>query len=46
MVEEGPVVPMHPPRMFEHITKYLSVSMALPGPITISHQPGFLSVFF
>ena len=27
----------------EQIIKYFSLSSALPGPITISHQPGFLS---
>ena len=36
----GPVVPRQPPRMFGQITKYLSVSIALPGPTTTSHQPG------
>ena len=42
-IELGPVVPLHPPKTFEHIIKYLLVSNAFPGPIIISHQPGFLS---
>ena len=29
--------------MLGQMTKYLSVSMALPGPIMLSHQPGFSS---
>src|SRR5437762_5233477 len=40
LIEDGPVVPRHPPRTFEHSTKYLSVSKALPGPIMLSHHPG------
>ncbi len=39
-MEEGPVVPRHPPSTLEQITKYLLVSNALPGPIMLSHQPG------
>ena len=39
----GPVVPLQPPRTFEQMTKYLSVSKPLPGPIISSHQPGFSS---
>src|SRR3990170_679454 len=42
-MEEGPVLPWHPPRTFEQITKNLSVSNALPGPIVLSHQPGLRS---
>ena len=38
--EDGPVVPLQPPRTFEQITKYRSVSNALPGPIMESHHPG------
>src|SRR5579884_4015568 len=38
-IEPGPVVPRHPPSTLEQITKYLSVSNALPGPIIGSHQP-------
>jgi hypothetical protein len=40
-MEVGPEVPRQPPRTFEQITKYLSVSNPLPGPIMLSHQPGF-----
>src|SRR3954449_82962 len=36
----GPLVPRHPARTFEQITKYSFVSKALPGPIMLSHQPG------
>ena len=36
----GPVEPMHPPSTLEQMTKYLSVSMPLPGPVMMSHQPG------
>ena len=43
LIELGPVVPLHPPKTLEHIMKYFSLSNAFPGPITISHQPGFLS---
>ena len=43
LMEAGPVVPRQPPRTFEQITKYLSVSKALPGPIMLSHQPGLPS---
>ncbi len=42
LVDAGPVEPLHPPMTFEQITKYRSVSSALPGPMTASHQPGFL----
>ena len=40
LIEDGPVVPRHPPSTLEQITKYLLVSKALPGPIMLSHQPG------
>ena len=43
LIEAGPVVPLHPPKTLEHIIKYFLLSNALPGPIRISHQPGFLS---
>lgn len=43
MIDAGPVVPEHPPKTLDAITKYLLVSKALPGPINISHHPGFLS---
>src|SRR6476646_3347812 len=39
-MDAGPVVPWHPPRTFEQMTKYLSVSNAFPGPMVLSHQPG------
>ena len=35
--------PLQPPSTLEQMTKYLSVSKALPGPIMLSHQPGLLS---
>ena len=35
----GPVEPWQPPSMFGATTKYLSVSIARPGPITPFHQP-------
>ena len=38
-VDEGPVVPRHPPSRFVLTTKNRSVSNALPGPIMPSHQP-------
>ena len=37
--EAGPVEPLQPPITLEQMTKYLSVSSALPGPIIMSHQP-------
>ena len=37
--DDGPVVPRQPPSRFVEITKYRSVSNALPGPIIPSHQP-------
>ena len=40
LTEDGPVVPRHPPSTLEQMTKYFSVSNALPGPIMLSHQPG------
>ncbi len=36
----GPVVPLQPPSRFDEITKQRSVSIGLPGPIIVSHQPG------
>ena len=38
--DAGPVEPWHPPSTFEHTTKYLSVSIASPGPMTPAHHPG------
>jgi len=35
--------PLQPPSTLEQITKYLLVSMPLPGPTMISHQPGLRS---
>ena len=43
LIEAGPVEPLHPPRTFTQMTKYLLVSNALPGPIMLSHQPGLPS---
>ena len=40
LVEAGPVVPMQPPSTLEQMTKKRSVSIGLPGPTIISHQPG------
>src|ERR1017187_5310766 len=40
LIDEGPVVPLHPPNTFVQTTKYLFVSNALCGPIMLSHQPG------
>ena len=39
LIEPGPVVPRHPPSTLEQMTKYLSVSKALPGPIMEDHHP-------
>src|SRR3984957_11112903 len=39
LTEPGPEVPRQPPRMLEQITKNLSVSNPLPGPIMLSHHP-------
>src|SRR5687768_2382170 len=38
-VDDGPVVPLHPPSRFVLTTKKRLVSKALPGPIMPSHQP-------
>ena len=40
LIELGPVVPWQPPSRFAVITNQRSVSIALPGPIMVSHQPG------
>src|SRR5690606_23536104 len=37
---DGPVEPWQPPRLFRLTTKKRLVSMALPGPMQASHQPG------
>ena len=39
----GPVEPWQPPRLFRPITKKRSVSIALPGPTMLSHQPTFFT---
>ena len=36
---DGPVEPWQPPRLFTPMTKKRSVSIGLPGPIMLSHQP-------
>ena len=41
-IEAGPVEPMQPPRMLAQMTKNRSVSIGLPGPMSVDHQPGFL----
>ena len=43
LIDAGPVVPRQPPSTLAQITKYRSVSNALPGPIMLSHQPGLPS---
>ena len=40
LMEAGPVEPMQPPRTLGQMTKKRSVSMGLPGPTIVSHQPG------
>ena len=40
LIDAGPVVPRQPPSTLVQMTKYWSVSNALPGPIMLSHQPG------
>src|SRR5450755_1366084 len=42
LTELGPEVPRQPPRTFEQITKYLSVSNPLPGPIMLAHHPALV----
>src|SRR6056297_908526 len=36
----GPVEPLQEPSEFTHNTKCRSVSIGLPAPIMVSHQPG------
>ena len=43
LMEVGPVLPAQPPRLFRQTTKNLRVSMGLPGPMQLSHQPGLAS---
>ena len=46
-VEDGPVVPIQPPKTLLQITKKILVSITFPGPTSIFHQPLFLvSGFF
>ncbi|MCY1500563.1 hypothetical protein D9M68_346080 [compost metagenome] len=40
---EGPVEPLQPPRLLRLTTKNFRVSMGLPGPMQLSHQPGLRS---
>ena len=40
-----PLDPWQPPKLFTPMTKKRSVSRGLPGPIRLSHQPGYLSSF-
>src|SRR6056297_1838657 len=42
-MDPGPVDPIQPPRTLGQMTKYLLVSIPLPGPIIVSHQPDFSS---
>ena len=39
-ISAGPVVPMQPPMTLAQITKKRSVSIGLPGPTIMVHQPG------
>src|SRR5579862_7131198 len=39
LTDPGPVLPRQPPSTLEQMTKYFSVSKALPGPIILAHQP-------
>jgi hypothetical protein len=41
--DAGPVDPKQLPSEFTHITNHWFVSMARPGPIIFSHQPGEVS---
>ena len=40
----GPVEPKHEPGLLMPMTKNLSVSSGLPGPIMLSHQPSLLGL--
>jgi len=35
---------MHPPKTFAQMTKYLSVSIAFPGPTAVDHHPSCLVI--
>ena len=39
----GPVLPAQPPMLFRLTTKKREVSIGLPGPMQLSHQPGLRS---
>ena len=40
----GPKEPIHPPITFAQITKYLLVSIALPGPTAVTHHPSLFVI--
>ena len=40
LIAVGPVEPLQPPRLLQHTTKNSRVSIGLPGPMQLSHQPG------
>jgi len=42
----GPELPKQPPRILEHITKNLFVSIGKFGPIAFDHQPGLFVIGF
>ncbi|OQB91461.1 MAG: hypothetical protein BWX86_02015 [Verrucomicrobia bacterium ADurb.Bin122] len=44
LIDDGPELPWQPPSTLEQTTKNLVVSMALPGPIRLFHQPGLRSL--
>ena len=39
-IDDGPVLPWHPPMTLGQTTKYLSVSSGKPGPTIDGHHPG------
>ena len=41
-MDDGPVVPMHPPNTLGQMIKYLFVSSILLAPIIFCHHPSFL----
>ena len=40
LISAGPVEPMQPPSTLAQMTKKRSVSIGLPGPTMLIHQPG------
>jgi hypothetical protein len=38
LIDDGPVVPRQPPSRFAQTTWNRSVSITLPGPMSVSHQ--------